>query len=430
MNCPNCNAENNDKSSSCIKCSVPLNQGKASADQSNIKQEFKKQSSGGSLNFGDTGMIKDSNFHSQTSSDSHDQVGGAALGGSLDNKAENKTTIVNKPVFEPVVNVVNEMPANKGSDINMHVTVNVSEKRGFEEKPETGKETRAHADTQTLPPYYAPPAAPEKKKSLLIPAIAGGLVIVILAIGGFVLLSQKKDTVVQSASQSSTEQPRNTPKKAASSGKSSVKGGNRQTTETAVVSSVNTQAENAPLELEVNLLGAREVDKGNFEEVVLREGAALRSNDNFQIHLRATRDCYVYVLLFDSQGKAGMLFPGMAGSNNKLKANRAHQIPAGSDWFFLDEHTGTETVYVLAAAEPMTDIGRLLADMDRKGSRRQIEDSQKIMAQVNVMKRGVGGVTSGKTLAFKLKDGDTVQNVTQVVKGRGSLVWSVSFRHI
>ena len=85
---------------------------------------------------------------------------------------------------------------------------------------------------------------------------------------------------------------------------------------------------------------------------------------------------------------------------------------------------------MIADINPMTEIDRLLVDMERKGSRQQKEDSQKILTQVAVLKRGVGGVSSGKPITFKTSDGDAINNVTQIVKGRGSLVWSVSFKHI
>ncbi len=195
-------------------------------------------------------------------------------------------------------------------------------------------------------------------------------------------------------------------------------------------SQIDTQSEIIPLELYVNLIGQRETSSDNFEEIIIRDGSTLHSGDNFQIHLKTSRDCYVYVLLFDSKGKASMLFPGIAGSDNRVNGNRDYQIPSGNEWFYLDENTGTETIYVLTDVNPMSDIDRLLSDMERKGNAQQREDSQKILAQVNVLKRGVGGITKGKTLTFKTSDGDTISNVTDVVKGRGSLVWTVSFKHI
>jgi len=185
-----------------------------------------------------------------------------------------------------------------------------------------------------------------------------------------------------------------------------------------------------PLELQVNILGQRIIGNNDYEEVIIKNGSVLKNNDNFQIYVRTSRECYIYVLIFDSEGKAGLLFPGMAGSDNKITGNRSYQIPSGNKWFYLDEHTGTETIYVLADVNPMTDIGYLLGDMERKGSSQQKEDSQRILTQVAALKRGVGGVTAGKTMSFRMGDGDAINNVTQVVNGRGSLVWFVSFKHI
>lgn len=290
----------------------------------------------------------------------------------------------------------------------------------------------------------------EEKKSMLIPVIIGVLVI-ILGAGGYMMMSPKKGDIGQvvslPAGQSgeSSGQPAT---RGGGAGKVAGRQSDQKPAETASVSQQEVQAalpsgktveppdqivqpvENIPFELGVNLLGQREISNDNFEEIVIKNGSTLKSNDNFKVYIRTTQDCYVYVLMFDSEGKASMLFPGMGGSNNRVKGNRNYQVPAGNDWFYLDEKTGTETIYVLADINPMTDIDRLLADMDRKGSRQQKEDSQKILTQVAVLKRGVGGVSNGKPMAFKTSDGNTIQNVTQVVKGRGSLVWSVSFKHI
>jgi len=300
------------------------------------------------------------------------------------------------------------------------------------------------------PTPQTPPPQQEKKKSMLIPVIIGVLVI-ILGAGGYMMMSSKKGGGDQVVSPVTDQSGGNTSQPATRGvGAGKVAGGQTdQTPEEAVsVPQQKTQVvlppgqtveppaeivqpvENVAFELGVNLLGQREIGNDNFEEIVIRNGSTLKSNDNFKVYLRTTQDCYVYVLMFDSQGKASMLFPGMAGSNNRVKGNKNYQVPAGNDWFFLDDNRGTETIYVIADISPMTDIDRLLADMDRKGSKQQKDDSQKILTQVAVLKRGVGGTTTGKAMAFKTSDGDSINNVTQIVKGRGSLVWSLSFKHI
>lgn len=182
--------------------------------------------------------------------------------------------------------------------------------------------------------------------------------------------------------------------------------------------------------LEINIVGQR-ILGDQYEEVTIQNGTSLKSNDNFQIHVRPSKDCYLYVLIYDSEGKAVELFPSeMTGFSNRIVGNKSYKIPAEDNWFFLDEKTGAETIYILADIEPMTDIDRLLADMEKKGCPRQHEDSQKILSQIDSHKRGISYVGPGRIQTFNMTNGDTINNVTQVVKGRGGLVWSVSFNHI
>ena len=163
----------------------------------------------------------------------------------------------------------------------------------------------------------------------------------------------------------------------------------------------------------------------------MKNGSTLRSNDNLQIHIKPTKDCYLYALIYDSQGIAGMLFPSrMVNVNNKVRGGRSYHIPGDNNWFYLDNNTGTETIYVLASIAPMEDIDRLLTAMEGAGKRKQQETSQAMLAQVNSMKRGIGGTRTGPVHAYKTSDGDNISNVTQIVEGKGVVVWSINFKHM
>jgi len=279
-----------------------------------------------------------------------------------------------------------------------------------------------------------------KKSSMLIPVIVGVAVLVLAGVGYKFFLSSKgpeAPPAQQTSVAGSVVSPQASEIVKRGGGEEAGQAASPVPSSPAKVNEITTPAvkppaqdEDAPLEMMVNLIGQRQIGNDDYEEVMVKNGSTLKSNDNFQVNVKTSKDCYVYVLLFDSEGKAGLLFPGMAGSNNRVTANKAYQIPAGNKWFFLDDKTGTESIYILVDEKPMADIDRLLADMERKGSQKQKEDSQKILTQVAVLKRGVGGISNGKPMAFKTSDGDTIQNVSQVVKGRGSLVWSVSFKHI
>lgn len=186
----------------------------------------------------------------------------------------------------------------------------------------------------------------------------------------------------------------------------------------------------APLTLRMNIIGQRREADGSYTEVLVNEGAVLRSRDNFQVHVEVNRPSYIYVLIYDSQGRAGRLFPDVKIDQPEFIHPGAQVVIPGRDlWFWLDDETGTETIYVLASEKPMTDIQALLAKMEAADDPGKRRVSQDIKLRIGAIQRGVGGITKGQTAVYVLSDGRKIQKVTDVVSGTGSIVRSVSFQH-
>ena len=186
----------------------------------------------------------------------------------------------------------------------------------------------------------------------------------------------------------------------------------------------------APLRLSMNIIGQRKEADGSYNEILVSEGSALRSGDNFQVHLEASRPAYVYILMYDSQGKAGQIFPDpKVNQSGAVEGGRKLVVPARDLWFWLDESTGTETIYVLASEKPMTDIRGLLAQMEGGNEAGQQRASRQIKEKIALLQRGVGGITKGQSVTYTLSDGKKIQKVTDVVTGTGSVVRAVSFQH-
>ncbi len=186
----------------------------------------------------------------------------------------------------------------------------------------------------------------------------------------------------------------------------------------------------APLSLRMNIIGQRKETDGGYTEVLVSEGSVLRSHDNFQVHLETNRPAYVYILLYDSQGTASQIFPDpKIDQPGFVEGGRKLVFPSKDLWFWLDENTGTETIYVLAADKPMSDIKGLLARMETGDEAVKQRASQEIKQRITVMQRGVGGVTKGQAVTYTLTDGKKIQKVTEVVTGTGSVVRAVSFLH-
>ena len=186
----------------------------------------------------------------------------------------------------------------------------------------------------------------------------------------------------------------------------------------------------APLTLSMNIIGQRKEADGSYTEVLVSEGSVLRSYDNFQVHLETNRPAYVYILLYDSQGRASQLFPDpKIDQRGFLEQGRRVVVPARDLWFWLDEHTGTETIYVLTSEKPMSDIQGLLAKMEAVDDAGKKRVAQEIKQRIATVQRGVGGITKGQAVTYTLSDGKKIQKVTEVVTGTESVVRAVSFLH-
>ena len=180
----------------------------------------------------------------------------------------------------------------------------------------------------------------------------------------------------------------------------------------------------------MNIIGQRKEPDGSYTEIIVSEGGVLRSGDNFQIHFETNRPAYVSILMYDSQGKAGQIYPDpKAGQSGVVEAGRKLVVPSRDLWFWLDDNTGTETIYVLAAEKPMADIRGLLAQMEGGSDASQKRASQEIKQRIAIMQRGVGGIVKGNSVTYTLSDGKKIQKVTDVVTGTGSVVRAVSFQH-
>ena len=119
------------------------------------------------------------------------------------------------------------------------------------------------------------------------------------------------------------------------------------------------------LSVELTVLGERRRN-GQWEGVPVTDGTTLASGEQFQVHARPSADCALYLLLEDAQGRLVRLYPD-PGRSGRVQGGHTFQVPrpGGSDWFVLDEHAGTETLYLAAwvpGSEP-ADLAQTLASV-------------------------------------------------------------------
>jgi len=171
-----------------------------------------------------------------------------------------------------------------------------------------------------------------------------------------------------------------------------------------------------PVRLDVKLMAQALDDVGHIKEFPVREGDVLRSGDNFRVEVEPDSKAYVCVLYYGSDGKPMQLFPS-ASAKGEVPAVSGERIelPSQEEWYKLGRTPGTETVYVLASASPITDTGKLLAEMADAGKKTEEEASDT---------REIAGIVADMHAEKK-----RIQRVTEVVRRACPNVYIASFRH-
>jgi len=192
------------------------------------------------------------------------------------------------------------------------------------------------------------------------------------------------------------------------------------------------------------------------EEHDLSSGDTMHSRDQFQVHFMPASDCYVYLLLYGSAGKAQCLFPNVTPDfdiriSNYCRGNIGYVVPdptfdvkteeLAPRWYWLDDKHGIEKLYIVACYEPLKDVNRILKQMETaaasdqqalsgrlKRTIRKLETDDKAgritSRSIVVNDRGVGGKTGRKSQATP-----DSKHVVEVLMGRFAVVKEFVIRH-
>jgi len=124
----------------------------------------------------------------------------------------------------------------------------------------------------------------------------------------------------------------------------------------------------APLEIHQVFYGEQEHLTRSSAPQPLSQDAVLRSGDRFYLTVEPTAPSFIYVVAFSSQSRLVQLFPRPdLGPPNPLRAGVLQAIPAEKAWT-LDDHPGTETVFLLASLRPAGGLDGMLSEMGRVGA--------------------------------------------------------------
>ncbi len=200
-----------------------------------------------------------------------------------------------------------------------------------------------------------------------------------------------------------------------------------------------------PLILSYDVLAQRAVSSGGFEEVLVREGATLRSGDQYRIRVQVSSDCHFYILTRDSRGEVYVLFPRPEiRQGGAIRGGVTYRIPGEQDpWYTLDENTGNETLIFIAAYEPLDNLDTIVRQMqaaggpsatasaalDKEVERLSTDKATGETAAGFVISRTRGTVLSRPKAAYTLGNGRQIENIMAVAEGRTRVVQIISFKH-
>jgi hypothetical protein len=186
------------------------------------------------------------------------------------------------------------------------------------------------------------------------------------------------------------------------------------------------KSERLTLAVDFAVVAERKLADGTWGELNVRDGGEMKSFDKFQVLLKPHTDCHAYLLFYDSSGKASLLFPSKEpGGSAFLKMGTEAKIPGDGLYFELDDKPGLETLYLLASPAPLADVEWLLEKMEKAG----MDSSVNAALSRSIATRGISRIVPGAKAAFTLTGGKTVEKVTELVMGKGSLMRKLGFNH-
>lgn len=105
------------------------------------------------------------------------------------------------------------------------------------------------------------------------------------------------------------------------------------------------------------------VETGGVKQppVAITQDTILKAGDHLKLAVELRKPCFVYVIYHGAQGEVKMLFPSsVAQFTTDYQLGKKYEVPPGSDWLKLNDQVGRETFYLVAAAQRLSDLEKLL----------------------------------------------------------------------
>jgi hypothetical protein len=91
--------------------------------------------------------------------------------------------------------------------------------------------------------------------------------------------------------------------------------------------------------------------------IPITRDTVLKSGDEIKMMVKLTKDCFIYVVYYDSGGEINLLFPyKISQLQTDYKMDKTYYIPKGRSWMSLDNNTGKEVFFLVASNERLLDL--------------------------------------------------------------------------
>ena len=122
------------------------------------------------------------------------------------------------------------------------------------------------------------------------------------------------------------------------------------------------------------------------------EQQLVRLDDRHQVHngdrlkmlVKPVSACWIYVVHQSPGDEITLLFPERSRLGKALRRGRAYEAPASS-WFQLDEETGRETVRLVASAQRLESLERLLTEHAGAEGKARSALAQRIRGEIDAL---------------------------------------------
>ena len=134
------------------------------------------------------------------------------------------------------------------------------------------------------------------------------------------------------------------------------------------------------------------------KQVPIREDMTLKTGDQLKMFVELRKPCFVYVIHHGAQGEVQLLFPyNTQQFTADYQPAKLYEIPPADGWFRLNEQAGHETFYIMASAQRLLDLEKLLDTYAAAKPAEQPQVATNILTELrNLIKQHRSSVPPGR----------------------------------